>query len=147
MHWLFDSSFCFSAQVGSICSSSYYRIRNFARIKVKVSNYLSTLVEKSIAYRGTHVGAFNLEFWSQISRKSFHLMKPSICLDLLQLQLQMYCLVVGLTIVTQSKVAFPNIIWNDWTLFSIPFVPLFSGHLTFLESICLLILGHGIGFL
>ena len=35
-------------------------------VKVKVSNYLSTLVQKRTAYRGTHVGAFNLEFWSQI---------------------------------------------------------------------------------
>ena len=30
---IFDSSFCFSAQVSSICSSSYYHIRDFARIR------------------------------------------------------------------------------------------------------------------
>ena len=29
------------------------------KVKVKVSNYLSTLVQKRTAYRGTHVGAFN----------------------------------------------------------------------------------------
>ena len=38
------------------------------KVKVKVSNYLSTLVQKRTAYRGTHVGAFNLEFWSQIKQ-------------------------------------------------------------------------------
>ena len=32
------------------------------KYKVKVSNYLSTLVQKRTAYRGTHVRAFNLEF-------------------------------------------------------------------------------------
>ena len=30
---IFDSSFRFSAQVSSICSSSYYHIRDFARIR------------------------------------------------------------------------------------------------------------------
>ena len=35
---------------------------------VKVSNYLSTLVQKRTAYQGTHVGAFNLEFLSQIKQ-------------------------------------------------------------------------------
>ena len=38
------------------------------RIKVKVLNYLSTLIQKRAAYRGIHVGAFNLEFLSQIKQ-------------------------------------------------------------------------------
>ena len=37
------------------------------KVKKLVWNYLSTLVQKRTAYRGTHVGAFNLEFWSQIN--------------------------------------------------------------------------------
>ena len=38
-------------------------IREPLIVKVKVSNYLSTLVQKRTTYRGTHVGAFffNLE--------------------------------------------------------------------------------------
>ena len=32
------------------------------KLKVQVWNYLSTLVQKRTAYRGTHVGAFNYNF-------------------------------------------------------------------------------------
>ena len=46
--------------------------------KVKVSNYLSTLVQKRTAYRGTQFGALNLEFEAK-SRESFHLRKAFGC--------------------------------------------------------------------
>ena len=43
------------------------------KIKVKGSNYLSRLVQKRIAYRGTHVRAFNFEAKPM---KSFRQRKP-----------------------------------------------------------------------
>ena len=43
-------------------AGKYFYNKLKVKVKVKVSNYLSTLVQKRTAYRGTHVGAFNLEF-------------------------------------------------------------------------------------